>query len=76
MTAKFQFEITDEQQDRAINCFPEYGMRKAIMSRVLDEVMDLIEEHGFVVLSILLDKTVKPRTIIPSLAKAEREAKR
>ena len=69
---KFQFDITEEQQERANKVFTEYGMRRAVMSRVLDEVMELIEAHGYNVVAILLDKNVEPKTIIPSLAKAGR----
>ena len=72
---KFQFEISEEQQTRALKVFSEYGMRKAVMSPILDEVMDMIEKHGYVVLAILLDKNTKLREVIPSLAKVERMAK-
>ena len=68
---KFQFEVTEEQQARALKIFSEYGMRKAVMSPILDEVMDMIEKHGYVVLAILLDKNTKLREVIPSLAKVE-----
>ena len=69
---KFQFEITEEQQARALKIFSEYGMRKAVMSPILDEVMDMIEKHGYVVLAVLLDKNTKLREVVPSLAKVGR----
>ena len=69
---KFAFEITEEQQDRALKVFSGYGMRKAIMSPILDEVMDMVEEHGYTVLAVLLDKSTEIRKVIPSLKKAER----
>lgn len=71
---RFSFEISEEQQTRAVRVFSEYGMRKTIMSRILDEIMDMIEAHGYTVVSILLDKNIKPREVIPSLAKAERKS--
>ena len=72
---KFQFEISEEQQTRALKIFSEYGMRRAVMSPILDEVMDMIEEHGYMVLAVLLDKNTEIKKVIPSLAKAERIAK-
>jgi len=45
------------------------------MGRVLDEVMDMVEEHGYLVFGIIMDKGTDVRKIIPSLAKAERKAK-
>jgi len=71
---RFGFEITEEQRERAVKVFGHYGMRKAIFSRILDEVMDMIEEHGHIVEAVLLDKTTSIRKVIPSLAKAERAA--
>lgn len=73
---KFAFEITEEQQFRALKLFDTYGIRKAIFSPLLDEVMDMIEEHGNIVVSVMLDKKVKLREIIPSLSEAERKAKK
>lgn len=70
--ARFSFEITEEQRLRALRVFSEYGMRKIIMSRVLDEVMDMIEQHGYTVIGVILDEDTELRKIIPSLAKAER----
>ena len=73
---KFAFEITEEQQQRAWKVFDTYGLRKAIFSPILDEVMDMIEEHGHLVVAILLDRSIKNRGIIPSLAKTEKTAKK
>ena len=70
--ARFSFEVSEEQQARALKIFREYGQRRAIMSPLLDEVMDMIEEHGYMVMAVLLDKNVKKKTILPSLAKVER----
>ena len=73
---RFSFEISEEQQKRALRIFEQYGLRKAIFSPILDEVMDMIEEHGHIVVAVLLDKNTELRKIIPSLAKAERIARR
>ena len=71
---RFSFEISDEQQQRANKVFSQYGLRKAIFSPILDEVMDMIEQHGHLVVAVLLDKTTPIRKVIPSLAKADRSA--
>lgn len=72
---RFSFEISEEQNKRALKIFSEYGMRKAVMSRILDEVMDMIEAHGYMVVGLILDKDTQIRKIVPSLAKADKKAK-
>lgn len=72
---RFSFEISDEQSQRAFHIFSEYGMRRAVMSRILDEVMDMIEKHGYLVVGLILDKDTEIRKIVPSLAKADRMVK-
>lgn len=71
---RFSFEISQEQQDRALRIFSEYGMRKAVMSRILDEVMDMIERHGYLVVGLILDKDTDVKKIVPSLARVDRMA--
>jgi len=71
---RFQFEISEEQRDRVNKVFTEYGQMRSVMSRVLDEVMDMVEQHGYLVFGIIMDKDTEVRKIIPSLAKAERKA--
>ncbi len=73
---RFSFEITDEQNERALRVFSEYGQRKAIMSRILDEIMDMVDTHGYMVFGCILDSGTNLREIIPSLAKVERMVKK
>lgn len=71
---RFIFEITEEQQQRALKVFSEYGMRRAVMSRVLDEVMDMLEKHGYMFAAVLIDKDTtseEARKLIPSMKKME-----
>ena len=72
---RFSFEITDAQKNRADTILSVYGIRKTLFSVVLDDLLDLIEEHGNVVIGVLLDGAAKPREILPTMAKAERKAK-
>ena len=69
----FSFEITEEQQRRANKLLTTYGLRKSVFSVVLDDVLDLVEKHGQVVLGIILDGATKPREIVPILNKADRK---
>ena len=68
---RFSFDITVEQQERAFRLLNLHGMRRAIMSLLLDEVLDLIEEHGHVVVGILIERAARGRDIIPALKEAQ-----
>ena len=73
---RFSFEISEEQRDRADTLLSQYGLRKAIFSPVLDDVLDLIEEYGGIVVGVMMSGKVKPRDIIPSMKKAEEAGKK
>ena len=73
---RFSFEISEDLKLRADRVLDTYGLRKSIMTPILVDLLNLIEEHGNIVVGILLDEAAKPREIIPSLAKAERKAKK
>jgi hypothetical protein len=68
---RFSFDITEEQQARAFKLLNLHGMRRAIMSLLLDEVLDLIEEHGHVIVGILIERAARVRDIIPALKEAQ-----
>jgi len=72
---RFSFEITEEQKVRADRLITVYGIRKSLFSILLDDMLDLIDSHGNAVVGIILDGQVKPRQVLPTLAKAEREVK-
>ena len=72
---RFSFEITEDQKIRADRVLDVYGIRKSVFSIILDDVLDMIEEHGNIVIGILLDGAAKPKEIVPVLAKAEKRAK-
>lgn len=73
---RFSFEISEDQRKRATKIFAEYGSMKAIMGRMLDEVMDMVEQHGYIVFGVILDSKTDVRKVIPSLNKAERVVKK
>lgn len=72
---RFSFEVSEEQQARASRLFSTYGLRRAVMSIVLDDVLDLIEKHGQIVIGVILEGKAKPKEIMPVLNKAERKGK-
>lgn len=64
---RFSFEMTEEQRIRSIKLLGNYGLRKAIFSKILDDVLDMVESHGGMALGILMSEKVKPREIISSM---------
>jgi hypothetical protein len=66
---RFLFDITDEQKLRADRLIGQYGIRKAIFSPILDEVLDMVEKHGGIALGLFLSGTIKPSDALPTLRK-------
>lgn len=73
---RFSFEISEEQKRRADNLLETYGLRKAIFGKILDDVLDLIDDFGGVAIGVIMSGQVKPRDVIPSMKKAEEIGKR
>ena len=67
---RFAFQITEAQKERADRIFNQYGLRRAVFAKILDEVLDIVEEEGPAALGILLAGTVKPSDIIPTMHRA------
>jgi hypothetical protein len=68
---RFLFEITEEQKVRADKLISHYGIRKAIFSPILDEVLDMIEKHGGMAIGLFLSDGVRPSDLLPSLARVK-----
>lgn len=68
---RFSFEISEEQRMRADRLIGVYGLRKAIFTRILDDILDLIEDYGGLAIGVLMSGKVKPRDIIPSMHQAK-----
>lgn len=73
-TPRFSFEISEELRDRSTKLLGTYGIRRAVMTPILEDLLDMIEEHGQFVVGALLDRAVRPREIIKCLAEAERKS--
>ncbi len=72
---RLSIEITEDQQQRLNNLLGTYGIKRSIFSIIIDDLLDLIELHGQVIVGILLDEAIKPHKIIPSLSKANKIGK-
>ena len=70
---KFSFEISEELKTRANKLLSTYGLRKSVMTPILEDLLDLIENYGQVVVGVILDGKVKPREVIPIMRKAEKK---
>lgn len=70
---RFIFDISEEQKMRADKLFMTHGIRKVVMSILLDDLLDLIENHGQQVLGLIIDKSVKPSDVLPVMAKVKKE---
>lgn len=71
---RFSFDITEEQRERVNRLLKHHGMIKALFQPILDDVLDLLEEHGTIVAGIIMDRRAKPREVIPILSEAERRS--
>jgi len=68
---RFSFEVTENQRIRANKYLATYGLRKAIFSPILDDVLDMIEEYGGVAIGVMMSKETKIRDIIPTMKQAD-----
>lgn len=57
---KLSIDITDKQFARLQRLF-SHGMRKAVFSILIDDLCDLIEQNGELVLGALLTKSISLR---------------
>jgi len=71
---RFSFDITEEQQNRKNRLGLTHGIQKAVFQVILDDFMDLVEQHGQMVCGIIIDRRVRPRDILPSLSQSAKKA--
>jgi hypothetical protein len=65
---RFLFEITEEQMIRANRLLSQYGLRKAIFGKILDDVLDCIETDAGMSIGILMSEKVVLAGIMSILA--------
>jgi hypothetical protein len=68
---RFSFEISEEQRIRSNKSLEAYGIRKAIFSNILDDVLDIIDQHGNLAIGLMVSHKVKPREIIPTIKQVD-----
>ncbi len=73
---RFSFEISEELKDRADRVLANYGQRKTTFTPILEDVLDLIEEHGPIIIGAILAEATRPREVLPTLTKAEERVKK
>lgn len=73
---RFSFEISWEQKDRADQLLTTYGLRRAMFGKILDDVLDMVEEFGGVAIGVIMSGAAKPRDVIPSMKQAEEAGKK
>jgi len=72
---RFLFEITEEQMLRANKLLAQYGLRKAIFGKILDDVLDCIETDAGMSIGILMSEKVVMSGIMTVLASKTKKAK-
>ncbi len=73
---RFSFEISEDQRKRADCLLTQYGIRKAIFRKLLDDVLDMVEEHGGMAIGVLMSPDIENKEIIPSMAKVDKFEKK
>ena len=73
---RFSFEITEEQMLRANKLLAQYGLRKAIFGKVLDDVLDAIETDAGMTVGLLISEKVIMKGIMAALADRTKKKRR
>lgn len=74
--ARFSFEISEEQMLRANRLLAQYGLRKAIFSNILDDIMDAIEIDAGMTIGLLMSEKVVMKGIMTALAERTKTTKK
>jgi hypothetical protein len=64
---RFSFEISEEQMLRANKLLAQYGLRKAIFGKILDDVLDAIEVDAGMTTGLLMSESVIMKGIMAAL---------
>jgi hypothetical protein len=60
----------DEEQYWALKNRLEYGELRPLISAIVDDLIEMIDTHGNLVVALIAGKQVRPREVIPSISKA------
>lgn len=73
---RFSFEISEDQMLRANRLLSQYGLRKAIFGKVLDDILDAIEIDAGMTTGLLMSEPVVMKGIMVALTERTQKAKR
>jgi hypothetical protein len=69
---RLAIDISDEQKVKLDKHLGIHGLKRAVFLIILDDLLNMIEEHGQLAIGAILAGQCKPREIIPCMCKAER----
>lgn len=55
---RLSIEVTEDQQRRLRECIP-WGLQRTLFSTIIDDIIDLVERHGPMVLAAIIDRKIK-----------------
>ena len=73
---RFSFEISEEQMFRANKLLSQYGLRKAIFGKILDDVLDAIEVDAGMATGLLMSENVVMKGIMVALTERTKVTKK
>uniref|UniRef100_A0A6M3JD02 Uncharacterized protein n=1 Tax=viral metagenome TaxID=1070528 RepID=A0A6M3JD02_9ZZZZ len=71
-TPRLSVEISEETYLRMQNRIP-WGLKSKIMVILLEDLLDLIEKHGNIVLAAIIDRTISSQQVIKGLDRTIRK---
>lgn len=73
---RFSFEISEEQMLKANKYLAQYGMRKAIFNKILDDVLNAIEIDAGMAVGLLMSESIVMKGIMVALTERTKTKKR
>jgi len=55
---RLSIEVTEDQQRRLRECIP-WGLQRTLFSTIIDDIIDMVEKHGPMVLAAIIDRKIK-----------------
>jgi hypothetical protein len=62
-TPRMTVEITEDLQRRMVNTIP-WGMRSKVMAILLEDVLDMVDLHGGIVLAAVINRGLGARDVV------------
>ncbi len=69
-TPRLSVEITEELYKRMTNSIP-WGLKSRVMSILLEDVLDLIDTHGEIVLAAIINRSIGAKHVVRELREKE-----